>query len=133
MAQMVADAFTAEDAEGDRFSTYMVYKVGNVDGMSFELDTEATEQTPEDDAKYGTGEGWGGMFRVKPTDNGYEIRNSEKGGLVATMDGSGFTMLDAEQSKAEMGGDTDYMERRKEMSDYMKKVKKKLKKLNQIK
>ena len=119
MAQMVADAFTAEDAEGDRFSTYMVYKVGNVDGMSFELDTEATEQTPEDDAKYGTGEGWGGMFRVKPTDNGYEIRNSEKGGLVATMDGSGFTMLDAEQSKAEMGGDTDYMERRKEMSDYM--------------
>ena len=114
MAQMVADAFTAEDAEGDRFSTYMVYKVGNVDGMSFELDTEATEQTPEDDAKYGTGEGWGGMFRVKPTDNGYEIRNSEKGGLVATMDGSGFTMLDAEQSKAEMGGDTDYMERRKE-------------------
>ena len=119
MAQMVADAFTAEDAEGDRFSTYMIYKVGNVDGMSFELDTEATEQTPEDDAKYGTGEGWGGMFRVKPTDNGYEIRNSEKGGLVATMDGSGFTMLDAEQSKAEMGGDTDYMERRKEMSDYM--------------
>ena len=119
MAQMVADAFTAEDAEGDRFSTYMIYKVGNVDGMSFELDTEATEQTPEDDAKYGTGEGWGGMFRIKPTDNGYEIRNSEKGGLVATMDGSGFTMLDAEQSKAEMGGDTDYMERRKEMSDYM--------------
>ena len=119
MAQMVADAFTAEDAEGDRFSTYMVYKVGNIDGMSFELDTEATEQTPEDDAKYGTGEGWGGMFRIKPTDNGYEIRNSEKGGLVATMDGSGFTMLDAEQSKAEMGGDTDYMERRKETDDYM--------------
>ena len=119
MAQMVADAFTAEDAEGDRFSTYMVYKVGNVDGMSFELDTEATEQTPEDDAKYGTGEGWGGMFRVKPTDNGYEIRNSEKGGLVATMDGSGFTMLDAEQSKAEMGGDTDYMERRRETDDYI--------------
>ena len=119
MAQMVADAFTAEDAEGDRFSTYMIYKVGNVDGMSFELDTEATEQTPEDDAKYGTGEGWGGMFRIKPTDNGYEIRNSEKGGLVATMDGSGFTMLDAEQSKAEMGGDTDYMERRKETDDYM--------------
>ena len=119
MAQMVADAFTAEDAEGDRFSTYMVYKVGNIDGMSFELDTEATEQTPEDDAKYGAGEGWGGMFRIKPTDNGYEIRNSEKGGLVATMDGSGFTMLDAEQSKAEMGGDTDYMKRKREMSDYM--------------
>ena len=122
MAQMVADAFTAEDAEGDRFSTYMVYKVGNIDGMSFELDTEATEQTPEDDAKYGTGEGWGGMFRVKPTDNGYEIRNSEKGGLVATMDDSGFTMLDAEQSKSEMGGDTDYMERRKETDDYMEEV-----------
>jgi len=28
-------------------------------------------------------------------------------------------MLDAEQSKAEMGGDTDYMERRRETDDYM--------------
>jgi hypothetical protein len=119
LAQMVADEFTKEDAEGDRFSTYMIYKVGKVDGMAFELDTEATEQTPEEDAKYGTGEGWGGNFRVDVKPDGYEIRNSEKGGLVATMDNTGFTMLDNEQSKAELDGDTDYMQRRKEMSDYM--------------
>ena len=139
LAQYIADAFTEEDAEGDRFSTYMTYTVGDIDGNSFELDTKATEQTPERDAKYGTGKGWGGSFRIKPTEDGYEVRNSEKGGLVATISDQGeLTMLHdyhAEQSKAEMGGDkSDYMERRKETSDYMlKKVKKKLKKLKQIK
>ncbi len=124
IAQMIADEFTKEDAEGDRFSTYMIHKVGNIDGMSFELDTEATEQTPERDAKYGTGEGWGGMFRIKPTEDGYEIRNSEKGGLVAIIDNMGnFRMLSAAESRAEMGmadGEkTDYMERRRETDDYM--------------
>ncbi len=124
IAQMIADEFTKEDAEGDRFSTYMIHKVGNIDGMSFELDTEATEQTPERDAKYGTGEGWGGMFRIKPTEDGYEIRNSEKGGLVAIIDNMGnFRMLSADESRAEMGmadGEkTDYMERRRETDDYM--------------
>ena len=98
----------------------MTYTVGDIDGNSFELDTKATEQTPERDAKYGTGKGWGGSFRIKPTEDGYEVRNSEKGGLVATISDQGeLTMLDAEQSKAEMGGDTDYMERRRETSDYM--------------
>ena len=120
LAQYIADAFTEEDAEGDRFSTYMTYTVGDIDGNSFELDTKATEKTPEDDAKYGTGRGWGGSFRIKPVEGGYEVRNSEKGGLVATISDQGeLTMLDAEQSKAEMGGDTDYMERRRETSDYM--------------
>ena len=120
LAQYIADAFTKEDAEGDRFSTYMTYTVGDIDGNSFELDTKATEKTPEDDAKYGTGRGWGGSFRIKPIEGGYEVRNSEKGGLVATISDQGeLTMLDAEQSKAEMGGDTDYMERRRETSDYM--------------
>jgi hypothetical protein len=124
IAQMIADEFTKEDAEGDRFSTYMTHTVGDIDGMSFELDTEATEQTPERDAKYGTGEGWGGMFRIKPTEDGYEIRNSEKGGLVAIIDNMGnFRMLSAAESRAEMGmadGEkTDYMERRREMDDYM--------------
>jgi hypothetical protein len=123
LAQYIADAFTEEDAEGDRFSTYMAYTVGDIDGNSFELDTKATEKTPEDDAKYGTGRGWGGSFRIKPIEGGYEVRNSEKGGLVATISDQGeLTMLDAEQSKAEMGGDTDYMERRKETDDYMQEV-----------
>ncbi len=120
LAQYIADAFTEEDAEGDRFSTYMTYTVGDIDGNSFELDTKATEKTPEDDAKYGTGRGWGGSFRIKPVEGGHEVRNSEKGGLVATISDQGeLTMLDAEQSKAEMGGDTDYMERRRETDDYM--------------
>ena len=39
MAQMVADAFTQEDA-GD---SAMIYTVGKVDGLGFELDTQATE------------------------------------------------------------------------------------------
>ena len=104
MAQMVADEFTKEDALGDQFSTYMIYTVGKVDGLRFELDTQATENTPEEDAKYGTGEGWGGNFRIEVLPNGYEIRNSEKGGLVATMDmEDGFRMLSADESRAEMG------------------------------
>ena len=100
MAQMVADEFTKEDVE----HSAMIYTVGKVDGMGFELDTQATENTPEKDAKYGTGEGWGGNFRIKALPNGYEIRNSEKGGLVATMDmEDGFKMLSADESRAEMG------------------------------
>ena len=103
-AQMVADEFTEEDANVG--GTHMIYKVGKVDGLEFELDTQATENTPADDAKYGTGEGWGGSFRIKVLPNGYEIRNSEKGGLVATMDmEDGFKMLSADESRAEMGMD----------------------------
>ena len=99
-AQMVADAFTQEDAN----DAAMIYTVGKVDGLEFELDTQATENTPADDAKYGTGEGWGGSFRIEVLPNGYEIRNSEKGGLVATMDmEDGFKMLSADESRAEMG------------------------------
>jgi hypothetical protein len=104
MAQMVADAFTQEDAG----ESAMIYTVGKVDGLGFELDTQATENTPADDAKYGTGEGWGGSFRINVLPNGYEIRNSEKGGLVATMDmEDGFRMLSADESRAELEGEPD--------------------------
>ena len=106
MAQMVADEFTEEDANVG--GTHMIYKVGKVDGLEFELDTQATENTPADDAKYGTGEGWGGSFRIEVLPNGYEIRNSEKGGLVATMDmEDGFRMLSADESRAELLGEPD--------------------------
>jgi len=99
MAQMVADEFTKEDAN----DAAMIYTVGKVDGLGFELDTQATENTPADDAKYGTGEGWGGSFRIDVKPNGYEIRNSEKGGLVATMDmEDGFKMLSTAESRAEL-------------------------------
>jgi hypothetical protein len=102
MAQKIADEFSYEDAQEGGSS--MVYMVGNVDGMHFELDTKATNRTPEEDAKYGTGEGMGGNFRIDVKPNGYEIRNSEKGGLVAIMDmENGFKILSADESRAEMG------------------------------
>ena len=117
LAQMIADEFTIEDSEGDRFSTYVLYKIGKVENDTFELDTEATEKTPEEAAKYGTGEGWGGSFRVSPIEGGYEVRNTEKGGLVATEIDGNFRMLDAQESRAEL--ETDFMQSRKETSDYM--------------
>jgi len=117
LAQMIADEFTIEDSEGDRFSTYVLYKIGKVENDTFELDTEATEKTPEEAAKYGTGEGWGGSFRVSPIEGGYEVRNTEKGGLVATEIDGNFRLLDAQESRAEL--ETDFMQSRKETSDYM--------------
>ena len=117
LAQMIADEFTIEDSEGDRFSTYVLYKIGKVENDTFELDTEATEKTPEEAAKYGTGEGWGGSFRVSPIEGGYEVRNTEKGGLVATEIDGNFRMLDAQESRAEL--ETDFMQSTKETSDYM--------------
>ena len=117
LAQMIADEFTIEDSEGDRFSTYVLYKIGKVENDTFELDTEATEKTPEEAAKYGTGEGWGGSFRVSPIEGGYEVRNTEKGGLVATEIDGNFRLLDAQESRAEL--ETDFMQSTKETSDYM--------------
>jgi len=100
MAGMVADAFTEESADrGD----YLKYSPSNVEGMHFELDTDVSPMSPEDIDMRGVGEGWGGGFHIKALDNGYEIRNSEKGGLVATMDAEGFKMLSADESRAEMG------------------------------
>jgi len=126
IADTVAEEFTKESADkGD----FMVYSVGemDVDDMSFELDTDTTAQTPERILKMsnlGVGEGWGGSFRINPKEEGYEVRNSEKGGLVAIIDNMGnFKMLSADESRAEMGRakgeETDYMERRRETDDYM--------------
>ena len=126
IADTVAEEFTKESAdEGD----FMVYSVGEMDanGMFFELDTDVTAQTPERILKMsnlGVGEGWGGSFRINPKEEGYEVRNSEKGGLVAIIDGMGnFRMISADESRAEMGRakgeETDYMQRRKETDDYM--------------
>ena len=126
IADTVAEEFTKEDADE---GTFMVYSVGemDVDDMTFELDTDTTSQTPERILKMsnlGVGEGWGGSFRIIPKEEGYEVRNTEKGGLVAIIDNMGnFRMLSADESKAEMGRakgeETDYMERRKETDDYM--------------
>ena len=108
IAGMVADEFTKESAdEGE----YLRYSVGRVEGTGFELDTEATDMSSEDLDMRGVGEGWGGNFRVEASEDGIEVRNAEKGGLVATIDSMGnFRMLSADESRAEMGRDTDYME-----------------------
>ena len=103
IADTVAEEFTKESAEeGD----FLIYTVGRMeaDDMSFELDTDASAQTPKDLDTRGVGEGWGGIFRIKPSADGYEVRNAEKGGLVAMIDNSGnFRMLSAAESRAEMG------------------------------
>ena len=103
IADTVAEEFTKESAdEGD----FLIYTVGRMeaDDMSFELDTDISAQTPKDLDRRGVGEGWGGIFRIKPSADGYEVRNAEKGGLVAMIDSSGnFRMLSADEARAEMG------------------------------
>ena len=123
IADTVAEEFTKESADEGEFLVYSVGKM-EADDMSFELDTDVTSQTPKGIDTRGVGEGWGGIFRIKPTADGYEVRNAEKGGLVAMIDTMGnFKMLSADESRAEMGRakgeETDYMERRRETDDYM--------------
>jgi hypothetical protein len=116
IADTVAEEFTKESAdEGD----FLIYTVGRMDGMDFELDTDISAQSPDSIDPMGVGEGWGGMFSINQTGEGYEVRNAEKGGLVAIIDNMGnFRMLSADESRAEMGRakgeETDYMERRRE-------------------
>ena len=103
IADTVAEEFTIESADEGEFLVYSVGKM-EADDMSFELDTDVTSQTPKGIDTRGVGEGWGGIFRIKPTADGYEVRNAEKGGLVAMIDGAGnFKMLSADESRAEMG------------------------------
>jgi hypothetical protein len=121
IADTVAEEFTKESAdEGD----FLIYTVGRMDGMDFELDTDTSAQSPDSIDPMGVGEGWGGNFTIKSKGEGYEVRNGEKGGLVAIIDNMGnFRMLSADESRAEMGRakgeETDYMERRRETDDYM--------------
>ena len=125
IADTVAEEFTKEDADGGTFMSYSVGEM-DVDDMTFELDTATTSQTPErilNMSNLGVGEGWGGSFRIKPTGEGYEVRNTEKGGLVAIIDNMGsFRMISNDEAKAEMdrakGEKTDFMQNRKEMDDY---------------
>ena len=109
IAGMVADEFTKESADKGE---YLKYSVGRVEGEFFELDTEASDMSPEDLDMRGTGEGMGGNFGVEQTENGLEVRNTEKGGLVATIDAEGnFKMLSADESRAGMYIDDEEWER----------------------
>ena len=103
IADTVAEEFTIEsEIDGD----FLIYTVGNIEGEGFELDTDISAQTPKDLDTRGVGEGWGGIFRIKPTADGYEVRNAEKGGLVAMIDSSGnFRMLSAAESRDELDMD----------------------------
>ena len=105
IADTVAEEFTKESAEeGD----FLIYTVGRMEGEGFELDTDISAQTPDSIDMRGVGEGWGGIFRIKPSADGYEVRNAEKGGLVAMIDAMGnFKMLSAAESRAEMGMEDD--------------------------
>ena len=98
--------FTKESAEAGEFLVYSVGKM-EADDMSFELDTDLTSQSPKGINTMGVGEGWGGIFRINPTKEGYEVRNAEKGGLVAMIDNEGnFRMLSADESRDELYGET---------------------------
>jgi ribosomal protein S20 len=109
IADTVAEEFTKESAEDGDF---LIYTVGKMEGEGFELDTDVSAQTPDSIDTRGVGEGWGGIFRIKPSADGYEVRNAEKGGLVATIDGSGnFKMLSAAESRAELNNDKIDMDR----------------------
>jgi len=105
IADTVAEEFTKESAEeGD----FLIYTVGRMEGEGFELNTDISAQTPDSIDMRGVGEGWGGIFRIKPSADGYEVRNAEKGGLVAMIDAMGnFKMLSAAESRAEMGMEDD--------------------------
>lgn len=119
IAGMVADEFTKESADKGE---YLRYSVGRVVGTGFELDTEATDMSSEDLDMRGVGEGWGGNFSVKATEDGLEVRNAEKGGLVAMIDTMGnFKMLSADESRAEMGLEEGEEEVKEIKSNKMKK------------
>lgn len=121
IADTVAEEFTKESAEEGEFLVYSVGKM-EADDMSFELDTDVTSQTPKSIDTRGVGEGWGGIFRIKPTADGYEVRNAEKGGLVAMIDNAGnFKMLSADESRAELLGepDVDYKNDEPDFNRYM--------------
>ena len=121
IADTVAEEFTIESADAGEFLVYSVGKM-EADDMSFELDTDVTSQTPKSIDTRGVGEGWGGIFRIKPTEDGYEVRNAEKGGLVAMIDAMGnFKMLSADESRAELLGepDVDYKNDEPDFNRYM--------------
>jgi len=103
IADTVAEEFTKESAEeGD----FLIYTVGRMEGEGFELDTDISAQTPKDLDTRGVGEGWGGIFSINPSADGYEVRNAEKGGLVAMIDAMGnFRMLSAAESRDELDMD----------------------------
>ncbi len=134
VAQAVADEFTAEDRELDLKYVITPNSIeAYPDGGGFDLDVNAGPNTPGDDWKDSRGFGIanylgdyaGGSFVVRPEGDGHLVTNAaSRNAKVAYITPEGeIEIISAEDSKADLGMtddvETDYMERRKEMSDYM--------------
>ena len=121
IAQAVADAFTAED---DLDLKYIV--TPGTSERSFDLDVERGPNTPDEDSlgqdiENYLGDYAGGSFYIK---DGVVYNAAMRNAPVANVTPEGgIEMISAEDSRAALGmvdGEkTDYMERRREMSDYM--------------
>ena len=135
VAQAVADEFTAEDRELDLKYVITPNSVeSSPRGGGFDLDVNAGPNTPGEDWKDSRGFGIanylgdyaGGSFVIRPEGNGHLVTNAaSRNAKVAYITPEGeIEIISAEDSKADLGMtdnvETDYMERRKEMSDYMK-------------
>ena len=134
VAQAIADEFTAEDRELDLKYVITPNSIeADPRGGGFDLDVEAGPNTPGDDWKDSRGfsianylgDYAGGSFVIRPEGNGHLVTNAaSRNAKVAYITPEGeIEIISAEDSKADLGmtddAETDYMERRKEMSDYM--------------
>jgi hypothetical protein len=134
VAQAIADEFTAEDNELDLKYVITPNSIeADPRGGGFDLDVEAGPNTPGDDWKDSRGFGIanylgdyaGGSFVIRPEGDGYLVTNAaSRNAKVAYITPEGeIEIISAEDSRADLGMtddvETDYMERRKEMSDYM--------------
>ena len=134
VAQAIADEFTAEDRELDLKYVITPNSIeAYPDGGGFDLDVNAGPNTPGEDWKDSRGFGIanylgdyaGGSFVIRPEGKGHLVTNAASGNAkVAYITPEGeIEIISAEDSKADLGMtddvETDYMERRKEMSDYM--------------
>jgi hypothetical protein len=143
VAQAVADEFTAEDNELDLKYVITPDSIeADPRGGGFDLDVNAGPNTPGDDWEDSRGFGIanylgdyaGGSFVIRPEGDGHLVTNAaSRNAKVAYITPEGeIEIISAEDSKADLGMtddvETDYMERRKEMSDYMEEGKEEIKK-----
>ena len=143
VAQAVADEFTAEDRELDLKYVITPNSIeADPRGGGFDLDVEAGPNTPGDDWEDSRGFGIanylgdyaGGSFVIRPEGDGYLVINAaSRNAKVAYITPEGeIEIISAEDSKADLGMtddvETDYMERRRETSDYMQEGEEEIKK-----
>jgi len=143
VAQAIADEFTAEDRELDLKYIITPNSIeADPRGGGFDLDVEAGPNTPGDDWEDSRGFGIanylgdyaGGSFVIRPEGDGYLVINAaSRNAKVAYITPEGeIEIISAEDSKADLGMtddvETDYMERRRETSDYMQEGEEEIKK-----